>query len=110
MPPNHYNLVFPEGYEEFEGLTESKECVTVLLTTNNREYSIYFVTPRRVTQDAEDELTRKPAYHEQNLVLVKTVDRKSILAAADFLIQSETLNQMQAKSRDSHKSDRLENT
>lgn len=95
MPSPHYTVIFPDGYEEFEGLTEAKDCVTASITTDAKKtYLIYFVTPARAAQDADDELARRPAHFEQNLVFVKATDRDSILAAAEFLIQSGALNGM----------------
>ena len=90
-----YSLRLPEGYDEYEGLSEAKGWTQgTLALSDGRQFSIYFVTPERLAQDAALELASEDFYFEQNLILVRATDRLSLQAAVEALIAAKKIGQL----------------
>lgn len=76
-------IVYPEGYDEFDGLSQAKGWVQVEIVAQeeNERVCIYFVTPERLAQDASEMLKSDIIYYERNLVFVSNIERATIEAA-----------------------------
>lgn len=88
MTTQPYELHFPPDYATEEWIWSSKGFVVVEVEVAlpvPRRYSLTFRDPTRLVQDLEADLAEGRFFSEPNLVVVTTVDRKSIQHAVDEL-------------------------
>jgi hypothetical protein len=81
-------LDFPEGYEEYACEVESKGWFgDARLSFSGRRYRLNFYDPVRLAQEIESELQRGRCFLEPNLVVVRSLTRPNMEAAAAQLIE-----------------------
>lgn len=75
------NIIFPDWYDDlFEFECESKGCILDLkLQVNNVEYTHSFYDIHRFIQDAQDEISERGFFQENNVVILKKVNKDNIL-------------------------------
>lgn len=72
--------------ELYQNLVVSKGCLDVCVEfSNGTMYKVAFYDRVRFIQTVDDELMRSDFFLEENVVLLDTVDRKSILRALEII-------------------------
>jgi hypothetical protein len=87
-----YKLIFPYDFDDYAWEVESKGCFDgVQLEYQGKIYKLNFYDPIRLAQEIADELIAQNVFIEDNLLVIKSVDRLNIQNAIEFLINSEKL-------------------
>lgn len=80
---NGSSLTLPASFVEFEGLSEAKEWLRATLTFGSGEQvTVTFISPTRLRQDVDDELGSALFFFEPNLVVLRDVQRTTLIAVA----------------------------
>jgi len=88
MSNDAYVLQFPPDYDTDEWIWTSKGYLPLELEvggTPPARYSLTVFNPTRLAQDVDAELADNSVFHEPNLLVVPTVDRRSIQRAIEVL-------------------------
>lgn len=82
-----FELRLPDDFED--ALWTSKGyCPDAELFVANSTYRLMFYDPIRLSQDANDEIKIGDFFFQKNLIVVKQVDRQSLVAAARWLVET----------------------
>jgi hypothetical protein len=86
---NKYRLVLPEYFDAQAGEIEAKGYFAdAVIESGGRTYRPHFMDPPRLTQEITEELRRQVVYLEPNLVIVRSITRQTLDAAAAVLAAS----------------------
>lgn len=87
-----YKLIFPSDFDDYAWEVELKGYFDdTLLEYQGKIYKLTFYDPIRLAQEIADELIARDVFVEDNLLVIKSVDRLNIQNAIEFLINSEKL-------------------
>lgn len=87
-----YKVIFPSDFDDYAWEIESKGCFNdVLLECQGKIYKLNFYDPIRLAQEIADELITQDVFIENNLLVIKSVDRLNMQNAIKYLIHSKKL-------------------
>ena len=89
-----WKLVLAENFDEFEWETEAKGWYPAELRYRGKVFALTFYDPVRLQQEIEDELKRCDAFFEENLIVVRTVNRAHMERAVARLLRSKMLDRL----------------
>lgn len=86
-------LTLPGDFDDYAWEVESKGVFwDARLQYQGQEFPLTFYEPRRLTQDASDQLEASPFFFEQNLVIVRKVTREAMELAAQELVRAQRVD------------------
>ena len=84
-----YELSFPKDFDDYEWELESKGWFSdITMKVGDVNYRLNFYDSARLSQDIDDELLAHEAFFEENLIIVKVVNRLHIENAVQYLVES----------------------
>lgn len=84
-----YELSLPDDFDDYEWELESKGWFDqAVMICDGNKYKLSFYDPVRLAQDIEYELSSVGAFFEENVVVIRTVDRASMEKAVEYLASS----------------------
>lgn len=84
-----YELLLPDYFDDYEGVLESKGCFSdAVMICDGNKYELNFYDPVRLGQTIEYELSSVGAFFEENVVVIRTVNRSCIEKAVEYLASS----------------------
>lgn len=96
----NYKLSFPEGFNDYEWELESKGWFNgALITCQGGNYRLNFFDPVRLIQEIEDELSSASLFIEENLVVVRSVNRDHMEKAVEYLMKSGKYRDLKLESK-----------
>ncbi|AJQ94831.1 hypothetical protein [Gynuella sunshinyii] len=93
-----YELRLPNDFSDYEWEVKSKGWFNGAVVTFEGElYKLSFYDPTRLSQEIKDELLSESVFFENNLLVVKTVDRSHIENAVNSLVISGKISYLKAE-------------
>ena len=90
MSVSNFKISIPDDFEDF--FSEAKGFIErIFVSYNGNKYSFTFFDTARFFQNAEEEVSEKPAYFEKNLILVKKLNRENIISAIEYIINTDEI-------------------
>ena len=92
MNQNGYEVIFPEGFEDYAWEVESKGWLDgIIIKYEGHEYRPVFYDPIRLAQTIADDLSSTGCFLEKNLVVVERINRENLLSAIEIFMTQEKI-------------------
>lgn len=93
-----YRIIFPDWFDDHAWEVESKGWLQdVAVIFGGKEYPITFYDPVRLSQTIEDDISAGDFFFENNLVVLKSVDRENIELAIRKIVETGRITEFKEK-------------
>ena len=87
-----FELRLPEDFDDYWEVEDKGWFSGAVLVFAGKSYRLNFFDPVRLGQEVSDEIDRCESFLEDNLVVIRSLTRARIEAAAKWIIETERVN------------------